>query len=211
DRAFRLDPSRPRLSRPPGPRVRVLSLPAAWVVVAPQRGRAGRTRYEFTVPAGSTRGLPRDGRAQPYRPAASVPRPGDHERGEYAATVRVAQEAFRRGDLFEVVPGQTFFEACAAPPSEVFRRLRVRNPAPYSFLVTRGAGEYLIGASPERYVRVDGDRVETAPIAGTIVRGRDALEDAAQIRRLLESAKEEAELTMCTDVDRNDKARICEP
>ncbi|WP_207436481.1 chorismate-binding protein, partial [Sabulibacter ruber] len=51
----------------------------------------------------------------------------------------------------------------------------------------------------------------TCPISGTAARGADALEDSAQIRMLLNSAKEEAELTMCTDVDRNDKARVCEP
>jgi anthranilate synthase len=60
-------------------------------------------------------------------------------------------------------------------------------------------------------VRVSGTRVETCPIAGTIARGIDALDDARQILTLLRSDKDEAELTMCTDVDRNDKARICEP
>ena len=61
------------------------------------------------------------------------------------------------------------------------------------------------------YVRVNGDRVETCPISGTIARGADPLEDAANIARLLGSAKEESELTMCTDVDRNDKSRVCVP
>jgi len=74
-----------------------------------------------------------------------------------------------------------------------------------------GEAEYLIGASPEMYVRVDGDRVETCPISGTIARGRDPIDDAAQIHALLNSAKDESELTMCTDVDRNDKSRICVP
>ena len=60
-------------------------------------------------------------------------------------------------------------------------------------------------------MRVTGDRVETCPIAGTIARGDGPLEDAANIRALLDSPKEESELTMCTDVDRNDKSRICEP
>jgi len=60
-------------------------------------------------------------------------------------------------------------------------------------------------------VRVNGDRVETCPISGTIARGADPLEDAANIARLLGSAKEESELTMCTDVDRNDKSRVCVP
>ena len=74
-----------------------------------------------------------------------------------------------------------------------------------------GEPEYLVGASPEMYVRVEGDRVETCPISGTIARGRDPIGDAAQILELLNSAKDESELTMCTDVDRNDKSRICEP
>jgi anthranilate synthase len=61
------------------------------------------------------------------------------------------------------------------------------------------------------YVRVTGDRVETCPISGTIARGEDPLGDAENIRTLLNSAKEESELTMCTDVDRNDKSRVCVP
>jgi anthranilate synthase len=123
----------------------------------------------------------------------------------------VARESFRRGDLFEVVPSQTFFEPCPASPAELFRRLRERNPAPYGFLLNLGHDEYLVGASPEMYVRVEDRRVETCPIAGTIARGADALGDAEQIRQLLNSEKDESELTMCTDVDRNDKSRICEP
>jgi anthranilate synthase len=61
------------------------------------------------------------------------------------------------------------------------------------------------------YVRVDGDRVETCPISGTIARGSDPIGDASQIVALLTSGKDESELTMCTDVDRNDKSRICVP
>jgi anthranilate synthase len=78
-------------------------------------------------------------------------------------------------------------------------------------LINLGEAEYLVGASPEMYVRVEGDRVETCPISGTIARGRDPIGDAAQVFALLASAKDESELTMCTDVDRNDKSRICVP
>ncbi len=121
-----------------------------------------------------------------------------------------AKERFKCGDLFEVVPGHVFYERCASP-SRFYERLRERNPAPFEFLFNLGDGEYLVGASPEMYVRVNGDRVETCPISGTIARGADPLEDAANIARLLGSAKEESELTMCTDVDRNDKSRVCVP
>jgi anthranilate synthase len=61
------------------------------------------------------------------------------------------------------------------------------------------------------YLRVTGDRVETCPVAGTVARGRDPLDDADQVLRLLASVKDESELTMCTDVDRNDKSRVCLP
>jgi anthranilate synthase len=76
--------------------------------------------------------------------------------------------------------------------------------------------EQLVGASPEMFVRVEGQRVESCPIAGTARRsaagGQAAvIEDARILQGLLESKKDEAELTMCTDVDRNDKARVCVP
>jgi anthranilate synthase len=71
--------------------------------------------------------------------------------------------------------------------------------------------EQLIGASPEMFVRIEGARVETCPISGTAIRTGDPLKDAANIRELLNSSKEESELTMCTDVDRNDKSRVCIP
>jgi len=211
DLAFQFEPVRLRLERPSDQRDLVLYLPDELVIVDHRREVAMRRRYDFEVGGTSTVGVPRTGATRPYVPATSAPRAADHARGEYAAMVGVARESFQRGDLFEVVPGQTFFEACPAPPSELFRRLRERNPSPYGFLLSLGAAEYLVGASPEMYVRVDGDRVETCPISGTIARGRDALGDAAQILALLASGKDESELTMCTDVDRNDKSRICVP
>ncbi|MEM7020887.1 MAG: anthranilate synthase component I [Pseudomonadota bacterium] len=189
----------------------VLYLPDEIIIVDHRREVATIHQYDFVTDAGDTRGLAREGKQTPYQPAESVPEPGDHDPGEYAESVQRARESFKRGDLFEVVPGQSFFEPCTAPPSEVFRRLRLRNPAPYGALMNLGDGEYLVAASPEMYVCVKDRTVETCPISGTIARGRDAIDDAQQIQTLLNSTKEESELTMCTDVDRNDKSRICEP
>ena len=211
DLAFQFEPIRLRLERPPEQRDLVLYLPDELIIVDHRREVATLRRYDFEAEGRSTTGLPRDGAEEPYVGTTRAPARGDHERGEYAAMVRVAREAFARGDLFEVVPGQTFFEACPSPPSALFRRLRERNPSPYGFLMSLGEAEYLVGASPEMYVRVEGDRVETCPISGTIARGRDPIGDAAQIVALLTSGKDESELTMCTDVDRNDKSRICVP
>ena len=211
DLAFQFEPLRLRLPRPTTQRDLVLYLPDELLLVDHRKEVAQRVRYEFEAAGATTRGGARGGAVAPFVGAASVARSCDHAPGEYAAQVRVARESFRRGDLFEVVPSQTFFEPCPAPPSELFRRLRERNPAPYGFLMNLGAAEWLVGASPEMYVRVDDRRVETCPIAGTIARGEDAIADAEQIRTILNSAKDESELTMCTDVDRNDKSRICVP
>src|SRR5438128_983641 len=191
DLAFQFEPLRLRLQRPGDQRDLVLYLPDELVIVDHRRERAARRRYDFEVGRRSTHGLPREGATQAYLSADHVERACDHAPGEYAAGVRGAREAFQRGDLFEVVPGQTFFEPCPAPPSELFRRLRERNPAPYGFLINLGQTEYLVGASPEMYVRVDGDRVETCPISGTIARGGDPIGDAAQILRLLNPNKDQ--------------------
>ncbi|WP_353858970.1 anthranilate synthase [Azospirillum formosense] len=216
DLAFQFEPIRLRLERPDDQRDLVLYLPDRLVALDPVTGLARLVAYEFATAAGSTEGLERGGRDHPYRPEINGPdiEAGtgcDHAPGEYQRVVESAKAAFRRGDLFEVVPGQTFAEPCADAPSAVFRRLRAANPAPYEAFVNLGRGEFLVAASPEMYVRVSGGRVETCPISGTVARGADALGDSSQILRLLTSAKDAAELTMCTDVDRNDKARVCEP
>ena len=212
DLAFQFDPIELRRPRPESDRDLVLYLPDTILVVDHQAATAEEHRFDFTTAGGrSTAGLPRTGSDTPWRAAETVGREADHRPGEYAECVREAHGFFRRGDLFEVVPGQSFFARCPAPPSEVFRRLRIRNPAPYGALMNLGEGEYLVAASPEMYVRVDGRRIETCPISGTVARGADAIGDAEQILKLLTSEKEASELTMCTDVDRNDKSRVCEP
>ena len=166
--------------------------------------------YDFAWNDKSSKGLSRDTSESVY---ARTPRQGfaDHAAGEYQATVETARAAFARGDLFEAVPGQLFGEPCERSPAEVFQRLCRINPSPYGALMNLGEGEFLVAASPEMFVRSDGRRIETCPISGTIARGVDAIGDAEQIRQLLNSQKDEFELNMCTDVDRNDKARVCVP
>ncbi|MGW0200747.1 anthranilate synthase component I [Nonomuraea sp. NPDC003201] len=208
DLAFQFEPIRQELVRPDDQRDLVLHLPDRIIVIDRQRESSVEFRYEFTVDGATTRGLERTGAtAEPVTPGEL---PENPERGTYAKVVAAAKERFKRGDLFEVVPGQVFHSVCA-DPSGFYRGLRQSNPAPYEFIISLGEGEHLVGASPEMYVRVSGDRVETCPISGTIARGSNPVEDAEAIRTLLSSVKEESELTMCTDVDRNDKSRICVP
>ena len=189
----------------------VVYLPDSVLAVDRQRGDARRYDYEFEYLGHGTRSIPRTEVAAPFSgPSADAQPSRDHEPGEYAQLVRDAKASFARGDLFEVVPGQAFRRPVRTTPSRIFQTLRRDNPAPYGALMNLGSNEFLITASPEMFVRVNGKRIETAPISGTIARGADAIEDEDQIRTLLNSDKDRAELTMCTDVDRNDKARICE-
>ncbi len=211
DLCFQFESVRLCHERQPEQRDAVLYLPDRLLVVDRQKGRARRYDYEFTWGELETRALPPSGMPAEFRRNPPGPVVSDHGPGEYAAKVAHAREAFQCGDLFELVLSQTFRTPCSELPSTLFHRLERRNPAPFAFLLNLGQHEHLVGASPEMFVRVQGRRVETCPISGTVPRGEDALEDALRVRELLNSAKDESELTMCTDVDRNDKARICEP
>jgi anthranilate synthase len=211
DLGLQIDPIRRRLSRAADQRDMVLYLPDQILLADPEGGPAALVSYEFSQGFASTAGRKRDGAASPVRRGNGGGAADDHAPGAYAQVVREALDHFRRGDLFEAVPSQTFARACAQSPSAVFARLRRANPAPYGLLANLGEGEALVSASPEMFVRASGTRIETAPISGTVARGKDALGDADAVLSLLSNAKEAAELTMCTDVDRNDKARICRP
>jgi anthranilate synthase len=216
DLAFQFEPVRLRAPRPGEQRDLVLHLPDELYVWDRKREHSTVYRYEFAAGGRRT-----DGRSRETAPApacgppagGSVTKeslPARPEPGSYARIVAQAKQRFARGDLFEVVPSHVFRGPCPSPAA-FYERLRRRNPAPYEFFFNLGEGECLVGASPEMYVRVSGDRVETCPISGTIRRGADPLEDAENIRALLNSAKDESELTMCTDVDRNDKSRVSVP
>lgn len=210
DLAFQFDDIDYVMDRPEDQRDLVLFLPDTILLVDHHQAKAWHDRYEFTIGDSTTIGLSREVPTEPFKPAESDPLRGDHEPGEYAKLVVEAKERFKCGDLFEVVPGQMFYERCSAEPAEISRRLKQTNPSPYSFFINLGKQEYLVGASPEMFVRVSSRRVETCPISGTIRRGNDAIEDSEQILKLLNSKKDESELTMCSDVDRNDKSRVCE-
>jgi anthranilate synthase len=210
DLVFQFEDLKQKRARAADQRDIVLYVPDRLLAYDRATGRGVILSYDFAWNGQSTAGLPRETSESIY---LKEPRQGfaDHAPGEYQATVETARAAFARGDLFEAVPGQLFGEPCERSPAEVFQRLCRINPSPYGALMNLGEGEFLVSASPEMFVRSDGRRVETCPISGTIARGRDAIGDAEQIRQLLNSEKDEFELNMCTDVDRNDKARICVP
>ncbi|PZU88832.1 MAG: anthranilate synthase component I [Shinella sp.] len=211
DLAFQFDAIKLSLERPEDQRDMMLFLPDEILVVDHYSAKAWIDRYDFEKGGVTTDGKSAEIPAEPFLHTDKIPPRGDHRPGEYAELVVKAKESFRRGDLFEVVPGQKFMERCDSKPSEISKRLKEINPSPYSFFINLGNQEYLVGASPEMFVRVSGRRIETCPISGTIKRGDDPIADSEQILKLLNSKKDESELTMCSDVDRNDKSRVCEP
>ena len=211
DLAFQFDAIDLKLERPSDQRDMVLYLPDEILVVDNYAAKAWVDRYDFSKNGKTTEGRAGDIAAEPFVRTDTIPPKSDHRPGEYAELVVKAKESFRKGDLFEVVPGQKFMERCESKPSDISKRLKAINPSPYSFFINLGNQEYLVGASPEMFVRVSGRRIETCPISGTIKRGDDPIADSEQILKLLNSKKDESELTMCSDVDRNDKSRVCEP
>lgn len=170
-------------------------------------------RYQFDFQSGdlSTAGLERDAEPVSIPPASAAEQiAADHTPEEYMAKVERVRAGMKQGDYYEVVLRQSFSAGFGGSPSELFERVQQRSPSPYEFLLQLG-DEQLVGASPEMFVRVEGRRVETCPISGTARRTGDPMRDHDLIRELLNSPKEESELTMCTDVDRNDKSRVCAP
>jgi anthranilate synthase len=212
DLLFQFDPIRLKLPRDGTKDLRLLLCDDIYYMDR-KKEQIEHYEYDFDYPGGlSTLGLERSGVPAPQPEPHSEPGEpvSDHTPEEYMANVETVRERMRRGDYYEVVLRRTFSTPYACSPSELFRSLQLHSPSPYEFFLQFGE-EQLIGASPEMFVRIEGDRIETCPIAGTARRTGDPILDAGNIRELLDSTKDESELTMCTDVDRNDKSRVSLP
>jgi para-aminobenzoate synthetase component 1 len=126
----------------------------------------------------------------------------------YLQAVATAREYICAGDIFQVNLSQRFETDLGIAPYELYRRLREINPAPFANYFNFD-GVSIVGASPERFLRVRGDWVETRPIKGTKPRGKTPEEDKKLAQELLSSAKDRAENVMIVDLERNDIGRVC--
>jgi para-aminobenzoate synthetase component 1 len=126
----------------------------------------------------------------------------------YISAVNRVREYIAAGDVFQVNLSQRFETELNVTPYELFRRLHQINPAPFASYLDFD-GVTVVSASPERFLRVDGDCVETRPIKGTRPRGKNSVEDALLAQELLNSAKDHAENVMIVDLERNDLGRVC--
>ncbi len=164
--------------------------------------------------ARSFKGLLRRG-AGAFRQAGPVSLEGwtsNFTRDGYERAVREVIERILAGDIFQANLAQRFEAPVPAGFDHFgfYRLLRKLNPAPFSAYLDHG--DFVIAsASPERFLRTDGDRVETRPIKGTRGRYVDGLVDSLQSRALTESRKDQAENVMIVDLLRNDLSKVCVP
>ena len=128
---------------------------------------------------------------------------------QYADAVHRAKEFIAAGDAYQVVLSRRLDCRLNADPFTVYRALRTINPSPYLFFLRFGPLA-IVGSSPEVLVRVEGDRVDLRPIAGTHPRGVTEIEDREIEERLRNDPKERAEHVMLVDLGRNDVGRVAE-
>lgn len=184
----------------------------AWIVstgLEPDGSRSlrrGEARLRFWRQLLET--APTAGADVPSPPLPSPAPPQTLPDADFAAQVRRAQRYIRQGDIYQVNLARRWTLAAGLDAWALYRALSRRSPSPYAAFVETDAGA-LVSSSPELFLRLDGVAVQTRPIKGTRPRAADPGEDARLGGELWTSAKERAELTMITDLLRNDLGKVC--
>jgi para-aminobenzoate synthetase component I len=131
-------------------------------------------------------------------------------REQYLITIERLRQHIRDGDCYEInYCNEGFTERANINPLAAFNKLNQLSPAPFAAYYRCG-DQYLLCASPERYLRKKGSTILSQPIKGTAKRDADIARDESNKQLLQESRKERAENVMIVDLVRNDLARSCE-
>jgi para-aminobenzoate synthetase component I len=130
----------------------------------------------------------------------------------YINAVNKVKNHIRNGDIFQANLSQRFI---ASLPQDIhafslFRRLQHYNPAPFASYINLDDVK-IVSSSPERFIKISEQQIETRPIKGTIKRALNKNEDRALSEQLLTSEKDRAENAMIVDLMRNDLSKICAP
>jgi para-aminobenzoate synthetase component I len=152
---------------------------------------------------------PAAARGAPPLPSRAHSIASNFTRDQYLATVRRAQEYIAAGDIYQVNLSQRFQVETDCSGAELYPILRRANPAPYCAYLDIGPAQ-ILSSSPECFLKLDGRNAVTRPIKGTRPRGQSPADDAAIATELLRSPKDNAELVMITDLERNDLGKVCE-
>jgi anthranilate synthase component 1 len=140
-------------------------------------------------------------------PATPAEPDSTFSRSDFCGAVRKAKEYIRAGDVIQVVLSQRLAIRTGADPFDVYRALRVVNPSPYMYYLRLGDLK-VVGSSPEMLVRLEGERIDLRPIAGTRPRGTAENEDERLAAELVADPKERAEHIMLVDLGRNDVGKV---
>ena len=175
----------------------------SWLV---GQGRDPDTDLKWSGLVGLFSDPPREKPRAPFRILSPVASNLTHE--AYARAFRKIRGYIHDGDCYQVNLAQRFSAAASGDPWLAYQRLRIINPAPFSAYLNTPYAQ-ILSASPERFLRVGGGRVETKPIKGTRPRAGHARLDAELIEELRASGKDRAENLMIVDLLRNDLSKNC--
>ncbi len=128
----------------------------------------------------------------------------------YLEKIGRIKELIKQGEVYQVNYTQRISAEYCGNSYDFFKKLYAANPAPFSVFAAMPKCS-IISSSPERFISVDCGRVKTEPIKGTIKRSANPHQDKQQIKKLLESKKDDAELSMIVDLLRNDISKVCLP
>ena len=128
---------------------------------------------------------------------------------KYIDDVTTIKNYITNGDCYQVNYSQNFEAHYIGDPWDIYKDLRVINPAPYSSYL-KFDDSYFISSSPERFISIKNNIVETKPIKGTLKRLKDPELDLNQIKILRNDEKNIAENLMIVDLLRNDISKCCE-
>ena len=129
-------------------------------------------------------------------------------RDEFYDIVKQAQHEITLGNIYQICLAHSLQAPFQEDPWPLYLSLRQHSPAPFAAYLQCGE-EIILSSSPECFLKIDGKHILTRPIKGTRPRGKTAAEDAEQAALLQSSPKENAELVMITDLERNDLGRVC--
>jgi para-aminobenzoate synthetase component 1 len=125
-------------------------------------------------------------------------------KADYIRQVEDIRAYIHRGDVYEVTFCQEFFtENASIDPLKTFKALNQRSPAPFAGYL-KIKDQYILSASPERFLCRRGNRLTAQPIKGTAARGINQEEDLKRKKALRNDLKEQTENVMIVDLVRND-------
>ena len=134
----------------------------------------------------------------------------DSTRENYQRALKKLRDYIVAGDVYVTNFTSTFHVQSHCPPYTFFSRLRRDNPSPFGAYLQYGSHQ-IISASMERLLCLRDDQIETRPIKGTRRRGKTYAEDEKLRQELAQSQKDQSELLMIVDLERNDLHKICRP